>query len=68
MPYIEPSGKAHNPSEYFKKLLVVLCRLAEGSGVNHAAKVLVQMFPENVHIHLLEFPMEFAYEFDLRGA
>jgi hypothetical protein len=37
-------------------------------GVNRAAKVLVQMFPDNLHTHLLQSDIPIVYEFDLRGA
>ena len=67
MAYIKPSGKGDNPCDLFKPLLFVLFRVAHRSGVNHAAKVLVHRFRENVHIPLQESLIPFVYEFDLRG-
>ena len=65
--HIKPSGKADNPCDFLNPLLFVLFRMADRSGVNYAAKVLVNMFRECVHIQLQESLIPFAYKFDLRG-
>ena len=66
--HIKPSGKAHNPCDFFNPILFVLLRVADRFGVNHAAKVLVQRFHEKVHIERRECLIPFFYELDLRGA
>ena len=52
MAYIKPSGNADVPCDLYKPLVFALFRVAHRSGVNYAAKVLVQRFRENVHITL----------------
>ena len=68
MAYIKPSSKTENSCDLFKQLVFTLFREAHRSGVNYAAKVLVQRFPSKVHIPLQESLIPFDYEFDLRGA
>ena len=68
MAYIKPSGKTEISCELFTPLVFVLFRVAHRSGVNYAAKVLMQRFHGRVHIPLQECLMPFGYEFDLRGA
>ena len=65
--HIKPSGKAHNPCDFFNPILFVLLRVADRFGVNHAAKVLVQRFREKVYIQRRESLIPFVYELDLRG-
>ena len=68
MAYIKPSGKTEILCDLFEKLMFVLFRVAHRSGVNYAAKVLVQRFHSKVYIPLQESLIPFDYEFDLRGA
>jgi len=68
MAYIIPCSKFHHFCGLFKLLLFVLYRIAERTGVNHAAKVFVQRFPKFIHIHLLDSLNPITFEFDLRGA
>ena len=67
MAYIKASGKVDNPCDLCKPLIFALFRVAHRSGISYAAKVLVQMFRENVHTPLQVSLTPFDYEFDLRG-
>jgi hypothetical protein len=65
--YLEFSGKAHNPRDFFNPLLLILFRKVQRSRMNRTTKVLVQMLRENIHVHIHEPLIPFVYEFELRG-
>lgn len=50
-----------------KPFVFGLLWLTDGPGVGETAKILVQVFPDNVQILLREPPTPFVYEFELRG-
>jgi hypothetical protein len=49
------------------KPLLFVQILTDSSGVSEAAIVLVQIFPENIQVQLLESAIPFVHKLDLRG-